>query len=60
MAYINPTPVKLVVNKDPDIPLKVEVDFNTTELYAAKKAENLNKMGRAKDKLEEMMEKNKK
>ena len=45
----------LVVNKEPDVPLKVDLSFNVPELYLNRKAEYLDKMNAAKEKLEDIM-----
>lgn len=49
----------LVVNKDPDIPLKVDPNFKTPELFLNKKQVNLQKMTTAKVKLDILAEKSK-
>eukprot|EP00347_Sterkiella_histriomuscorum_P008122 403346291 len=50
---------ELIVNKMPDIPLKVEVNFKNPEMFLTKKVQNLEKMSQAMSKLDYLAENDK-
>ncbi|CDW83567.1 UNKNOWN [Stylonychia lemnae] len=49
----------LIVNQQPDIPLKIQLGFKTPDLFTQQKQQNLEKMTSAKSKLEVLAEKDK-
>lgn len=56
-VYLSNT--ELVVNKEPDTPLKVNVDYNTPSVYIQMKIDNLEKMTAAMERLENIAEEDK-